>query len=124
MVCLCAKELRSGQTLRLWRDQLRERPPYRIDAGAAVRLLRRHRGVRLPLALGWPLPEKILDLSPAFRCVVNGREVPEGKGLARRTRLFRYQFHRGEAQGRMRKRIMQGWPFSSGGARTNLGRIA
>ena len=36
-----ARELRSGRTLRLWRDQLGKAPPYRSDRRAAVRLLRR-----------------------------------------------------------------------------------
>jgi DNA polymerase I len=34
VVCLVAHELRSGRTLRLWRDQLGEQPPYRTDSGA------------------------------------------------------------------------------------------
>ena len=33
VVCLVAHELRSGQTLRLWRDELGEQPPYRTDSG-------------------------------------------------------------------------------------------
>jgi hypothetical protein len=48
VVCLCARELRSGQTLRLWRDQL----------GATAECA-------CHLALGWPLPQKIFDLSPS-----------------------------------------------------------
>ena len=32
VVCLVAHELRSGRTLRLWRDQLGPAPPYRTDA--------------------------------------------------------------------------------------------
>jgi DNA polymerase I len=34
VVCLVAHELKSGRTLRLWRNQLRATPPYRIDASA------------------------------------------------------------------------------------------
>jgi hypothetical protein len=34
VVCLCARELRTGQTLRLWRTELGSRPPYRIDDDA------------------------------------------------------------------------------------------
>ena len=31
---------------------------------------------------GWPLPARLLDLSPMFRCYINGRKPPpEGKGL-------------------------------------------
>ena len=31
VVCLAAHELRSGRTIKLWRDELGERPPYRTD---------------------------------------------------------------------------------------------
>ena len=34
VVCLVARELRSGQTLRLWRDELGKAPPYRMDRRA------------------------------------------------------------------------------------------
>src|SRR5438876_985966 len=33
VLCLAARELRSGRTLRLWRDELGEQPPYRTDDG-------------------------------------------------------------------------------------------
>jgi hypothetical protein len=32
VVCLVARELRSGRKFRLWRDQLPPKPPYRIDS--------------------------------------------------------------------------------------------
>ena len=32
VVCVCAVELRSGRTIRLWRDQLGATPPYRTDS--------------------------------------------------------------------------------------------
>jgi DNA polymerase I len=34
VVCLVAHELRAGQTIKLWRNQLGAEPPYRTDAGA------------------------------------------------------------------------------------------
>ena len=33
------------------------------------------------LSLGMPLPARVLDLSPAFRNLMNGRPTPHGKGL-------------------------------------------
>jgi hypothetical protein len=33
------------------------------------------------LALGWPLPENVLDLFTEFRCITNGKAVPCGNGL-------------------------------------------
>ena len=31
VVCLAAREMRSGRTIRLWRDELGTQPPYRTD---------------------------------------------------------------------------------------------
>jgi DNA polymerase I len=81
VVCLVAHELRSGQTLRLWRDELGERPPYRIDRGVLFVSFVANAECACHLALGWPLPTNVLDLSPAFRNLINGRSTPEGKGL-------------------------------------------
>jgi DNA polymerase I len=33
-VCLAAKELRSGRTIRLWKDEFEPRPPYPIGDNA------------------------------------------------------------------------------------------
>jgi hypothetical protein len=89
VVCLGARELRSGRTFRLWRDQLGSTPPYRTDARALFVCFVANAELGCHLALGWPLPANVLDLSPEFRCITNGREVPNGKGFARRSRLLR-----------------------------------
>lgn len=112
VVCLCAKELRSGRTLRLWRDRLGSTPPYRTDAGALFVCFAATAEVACHLALGWPVPEKILDLSPVFRCLVNGREVPEGKGLLGALAYFGLNSIGAKRKDAMRNRILQGWPFS------------
>ena len=111
VVCLCARELRSGQTLRLWRDQL-STPPFRTDAGVLFVCFAATAEVACHLALGWPVPEKILDLSPVFRCEVNGREVPEGKGLLGALAYFGVSSIGAKRKDAMRTRILQGWPFS------------
>jgi DNA polymerase-1 len=112
VVCLCAKELRTGQILRLWRDQLGATPPYRTDAGALFVCFAATAEVACHLALGWPVPEKILDLSRMFRCVVNGREVPEGKGLLGALAYFGIDSIGAKRKDCMRDRILGGWPFN------------
>jgi DNA polymerase I len=57
VVCLVAHELRSGQTHRLWRDELGEQPPYRTDRGALFVSFVANAECACHLALGWPLPE-------------------------------------------------------------------
>ena len=113
VVCLIARELRSGQTFRLWRDQLGALPPYRIDAGALFVCFVANAELACHLALGWPLPAKVLDLSPIFRRVVNGRIAPEGKGLLGALAYYGIGSIGAKRKDDMRKRIMQGWPFTA-----------
>src|SRR4029077_18144883 len=64
------------------------------------------------LALGWPLPARVLDLSPAFRNLTNGRHAPEGKGLLGALRYFNLDTIGTKQKDAMQKRIMRGWLFS------------
>ena len=112
VVCLCAKEMRTGQPLRLWRDQLGAAPPYRTDARVLFVCFVANAEGSCHLALGWPLPAKIFDLSPVFRSVVNGREAPLGKGLLGALGYFNIDSIGARRKDGMRKRILEGWPFT------------
>ena len=112
VVCLAAHELRSRQTLRLWRDQLGPNPPYRTDNRALFVNFVANAECACHLALGWPLPAKILDLSPAFRNITNGRTVPQGKGLVGALIYYGLDTIGAKKKDAMRERIMQGWPFT------------
>jgi DNA polymerase family A len=112
VICLCAREVRMGQTLRLWRTELGAAPPYRIDDKALFVCFAATAECGCHLALYWPLPQKILDLSPLFRCVVNGRETPQGKGLIGALAYFGLDSIGAKYKDDMRKRIIQGWPFT------------
>jgi hypothetical protein len=112
VVCLAARELRSGQTLRLRRDELGPQSPYRTDESALFVSFAANAECACHLALGWPLPAKILDLSPAFRNITNGRVTPEGKGLVGALRYYGLDTLGAKHKDEMRARIMQGWPFT------------
>lgn len=112
VVCLAARELRTGQTISLWRDELSECPPYRTDSDALTVNFVANAECACHLALNWPLPQNILDLSPAFRNLVNGRSVPEGKGLLGALRYYGLDAIAAKQKDAMHKRIMQGWPFT------------
>ena len=64
------------------------------------------------LALGWPLPQNVLDLSPVFRNLTNGRSTPEGKGLIGALRYYGLDTIGTKQKDAVRDRIMQGWPFT------------
>jgi DNA polymerase I len=113
IVCLVAHELRSGRTLRLWHDELDEQPPYRTDSGALFVNFIANAECACRLALGWPLPKNVLDLSPVFRNLINGRYSPEGKGLIGALRYYGLSNIGQKKKDAMRDRIMRGWPFTA-----------
>jgi DNA polymerase I len=80
-VCLCARELRNGREVRLWRDELASVPPYPTDAGSLFVAYYASAELRCHLALGWPMPARILDLFTEFRCGTNGLTIPAGNKL-------------------------------------------
>jgi DNA polymerase-1 len=112
VVCLAARELRSGRTLKLWRDELGEQPPYRTDRGALFVCFVANAECACHLSLGWPLPGAVLDLSPAFRNLVNGLWTPEGKGLLGALRYYGLDAMSAKQKDATRARIMHGWPFT------------
>jgi DNA polymerase I len=112
VVCLGAVELRSGREIALWRDELGEQPPFRTDEKVLFVAFVANAEVACHLALGWPVPANVLDLSPVFRNLTNGRATPEGKGLIGMQRYFGIDPIDSKRKEAMQKRIMQGWPFT------------
>ncbi len=112
VVCLAAHEWRSGRTLRLWRDELGEQPPFRVDGGVLFVSFVANAECACHLALGWPVPANVLDLSPVFRNLTNGRFTPEGKGLIGALRYFGLDAIGSKQKDAMQKRVMKGWPFT------------
>lgn len=80
VVCLVACELRSGRTRRWFRDELTglRQPPYPIGRDALVVAYYAAAEMNCHLALGWTLPEHVLDLFTEFRVLSNGRPLPPG----------------------------------------------
>ena len=114
MVCLVARELRTGQTLRLWRDQLGGRcRPIAPTSKVLFVCFVANAECACHLALGWPLPANVLDLSPVFRCVCQRtRSCLQGKGLLGALAYFGLNSIGAKYKDAMRKRILQGPPFS------------
>lgn len=80
--CLVAREHRSGRTLRLWGEELRQpSPPYPIGAEALFVAYYASAELGCHRALGWPMPRWVLDLYPEFRNSVNGLRTEAGFGL-------------------------------------------
>ena len=113
VVCLAWRELPSGQTFRLWRDQLGPLPPYRADAEVLFVCFVGNAELLCHLSLGWPLPASVLDLNAEFRCITNGRTVPAGKGLLGALAYYAFNDANCKRKEAMQQRISKGWPFTA-----------
>src|ERR1700678_2491383 len=78
--CLVARELRPRRLERVWLDgcDTPAFPPY--GTGKDTLLIAYYSSAEwgCHLALGWPLPARVLDLFTEFRCLTNGRYLEAG----------------------------------------------
>jgi hypothetical protein len=81
-VCLVAHEFKSGQTIRLWRDQFGLGLPYSVGPESLFVAYSAAAELGCHLALGWPLPERVLDLyfewsvSPSmYHCLIGDKPI-------------------------------------------------
>jgi DNA polymerase-1 len=80
-LCLCARELRSGREIRLWRGEFGPKPPFPTGPNTLFTAFYVSAELGCFRALSWPMPQRILDLFTEFRCGTNGLAVPAGNGL-------------------------------------------
>ena len=109
--CLVAYELRTGRRIRLWRDQLQS-PPYRMDSDCLFVSFNAAAELAAHLSLGWPLPIRILDLAQEFKCLTNGRVLPDGRGLLGAMSYFRLDAISVAEKDEMRNLAIRGTPFT------------
>ena len=112
-VCLVAWELRSGLKLRLWRDEFGAAPPYPTGPDVLFVAYYASAEIGCHLALGWPVPERVLDLFTEFRNRTNGTSTINGAGIARRACLlrlgqYRHRRERRNARPGLARRTMDG----------------
>ena len=82
-VSLEAKEYRGGRLLRFGQEELRRpAPPSPVSPETLFVAYDAAVALGCHLALGWPMPARILDLHAEFRCLTSGLDVPGGYDLA------------------------------------------
>jgi DNA polymerase-1 len=113
-VCMVAKELRTGRVLRYWRDELADMdvPPFSIGENSLYVAYLASAELHCHLALGWPLPENILDCYAEFRTLTNGLSLPRGRGLIGALTWFKLDAMSAEEKTEWRDRILSGGPWS------------
>jgi hypothetical protein len=111
-VCLVAHEVKSGRALRLWRDEMGASPPYGIDASSLIVAYFASAELSCHLALGWPMPARVLDLFTEFRCQTNGSPLVSDRSLLGALANFGLDGMGSAEKDSMRERIMRGAPFT------------
>jgi hypothetical protein len=119
-VCLVARELRTGRLLRLWQTELPAQPPFRTDAEALFVAYYATAELGCFLALGWPMPARVLDLYAEFRAATNGRPTPCGSGLLGALAWHGLDAMAADEKGAMRDLVLRGGPWSEGERRAIL----
>lgn len=114
-ICLVARELGSGHTIRLWQDELRQRgvPPYPTNETTLFVAYYASAEIGCHLALGWPAPARVLDLFVEFRNLTNGRDTPCGRGLLGSLAWFGLDSIEAADKTQMRDLALRGGPWTA-----------
>jgi hypothetical protein len=114
-VCLVARDFDTGETIRLWEDELRQHhsAPYALGPDALVVAYFASAEIGCHLALGWPVPTFVLDLFVEYRNATNG--VPPIAGNSLLGALAHYEIDAIAAveKQEMRELALRGGPWSA-----------
>jgi hypothetical protein len=120
-VCMVAKELRSGQTWRIWRGEAGSKPPFPIGRDAVFVAYYNSAELGCFGAWDWPNPTNILDLYAEFRVSTNGLATPAGRGLVGALVYYGLDSIGAQEKDELRLLILRGRrPCSNGGANALL----
>jgi hypothetical protein len=112
-VCLVAWEVRSGDKIRLSQDEFGAHPPYPTGPNSLFVAYYASAEIGCHLALGWPVPGRILDLFTEFRNHTNGSPTVAGAGLLGALAHFGLDGIGAVEKNAMRDLVLRGGPWSS-----------
>jgi hypothetical protein len=73
--CLVGREVRSGVTIRKWRDELGSHPPFDVSKRTLIVTWYGIAEMAFFAVLGWRMPVRFLDLYPEYRNIYNCRQT-------------------------------------------------
>jgi hypothetical protein len=112
-LCCVARELFTGRVVRLWlTDDAPAHPPFGIGPDSLFVAYYASAELGCFLALGWPMPLRILDLYAEFRCLTSGLSVPGGRGLLGALTAFGLDGMAAVEKEAMRQLAVRGGPYT------------
>ena len=113
-ICMVARDLASGRTLRVWQDELGtlKAPPYYIGDDSLLVAYYSSAEIGCHLALGWPVPRHVLDLFAEFRNITNGNEPPCGRSLLGALAYYGISALGTDEKNEMRQLALRGGPWT------------
>ena len=112
-ICLVARELKTGRTVRQWEDEFGRLPPYPVDSNSLFLAFYASAEFGCHLALNWPMPERVLDLFAEHRCLTNGIPTGYGNGLLGVLAYYGLDGLGAEEKGEMRALALRGGPWTA-----------
>jgi DNA polymerase-1 len=118
-LCLVAREFFTGRLIRVWLDgdeSLHGCNGLPFDVGPEVLYVAFYASAELGchLAMGWPMPERVLDLYCEFRNLTNGIPTLCGSGLLGALAYFGLPAIEAAEKDELRELAMRAGPFSDG----------
>lgn len=115
VICMVAHEIGTGRYYRVFQEdlyQLKE-PPFLIDKTVVIVAYFASAEMSCFEALGWPMPENILDLYAEFRNRTNGFSyLPGGRSLLGAMKFFGLDSIAPEHKEEMRTLALRGGPYN------------
>ena len=116
VICMVAREFKTGETLRIWEDELETMadPPFSAGPDALYVAYYASAEMGCHLSLGWLMPENLLDLFTEFRNLRNGIYVPSGYGLLGALIYYGLETIEAAEKKEMQDLALRGGPWTSG----------
>jgi DNA polymerase I len=112
VVCLVAREIKTGNLIRLWYDELGSEPPFPVDDETLFVAYAASAEMDCFLGLGWPVPRYILDPYFEFRNETNGLSLPTGNDLLGALAYHGISTITKDQKKSMRDLVMRGGPWT------------
>jgi hypothetical protein len=114
VICMVAFDAATRTYYKLWRDELYglAKPPFSIQENTVLVAYFASAEMSCFEALGWEMPENILDLYAEFRNLTNGIFLPEGRSLLGALKYFGLDAITAEHKDDMRDLALRGGQYT------------